>query len=328
MSKNVDNKIGKEWAGGADSVSCFEPFLSCCPAVRHCDEDGAARKADVLRLQNPDDTVVATCSEEGTAVSVGDFAAADVNYMVAGESEQVRREAAAVHVAGKYEPNLTERGIPADVLSKLLPGDDVIELDKPSVAGGIGYRFMKRAFDIVACGCALMALALPVCIIALRIKLESPGPVIFAQRRVGKDGRVFNIYKFRSMYRDAEAHGAQWALKDDPRVTSFGKVMRKTRIDEIPQFWNIMKGDMSLVGPRPERPAFCDEFEKRIHGWHYRTSVRPGLSGLAQMAGGYDLLPKEKVVLDLEYIEHRCVALDLKIILKTLGVVSNGEGAR
>lgn len=104
--------------------------------------------------------------------------------------------------------------------------------------------------------------------------------------------------------------------------------MRKTRLDEIPQFWNIVKGDMSLIGPRPERPAFCEEFEKRIHGWGYRTKVRPGLSGLAQVTGGYDLLPREKVLLDMEYIEHRSVRLDVSIILKTLGVVSTGEGAR
>lgn len=99
-------------------------------------------------------------------------------------------------------------------------------------------------------------------------------------------------------------------------------------LDEIPQFWNIFKGDMSLIGPRPERPAFCEEFEKRIHGWSYRTMVRPGLSGLAQVEGGYDLLPKEKVQLDLWYLEHRSIALDLRIILKTLGVVSTGDGAR
>ncbi len=241
---------------------------------------------------------------------------------------EARREAAQVNEAGKYEPKLTENGIPADVLAKLLPGDDVVELSKPVVGGSIAYRFVKRAFDVVSCGCALVILAIPMGIIALKIKSESPGPVIYAQRRVGKGGRVFNVYKFRSMYTDAEARGAQWAQGDDPRVTPFGKVMRKTRMDEIPQFWNVFKGDMSLIGPRPERPAFCAEFEKRIHGWHYRTMVTPGLSGLAQVTGGYDLLPKEKVVLDLEYIEHRSIAMDLKIILKTLGVVSTGEGAR
>lgn len=239
-----------------------------------------------------------------------------------------RREAADIDAVGKYEPKLTENGIPADVLAKLLPGDDVIELEMPVVGGNLAYRFVKRAFDVVSCGCALIVLAIPMVVIAAKIKLESPGPVIYSQRRVGKNGKVFNVYKFRSMYTDAEARGARWAAGDDPRVTPFGKFMREKRIDEIPQFWNIVKGNMSLIGPRPERPAFCQEFEKRIHGWNYRTSVRPGLSGLAQVMGGYNLLPKEKVVLDLEYIEHRSIVVDLKIILKTLGVVSTGEGAR
>lgn len=239
------------------------------------------------------------------------------------ESE-ARREAAAVDQAGKYEPHLRENGIPADVLEKLLPGDDVLVLDEPKVGGGLGYRFVKRAFDIVSCSCALVVLAIPMAVIAMRIKTESPGPVIYAQERVGKGGRSFKVYKFRSMYVDAEVRGARWAAGDDPRVTPFGKVMRKTRLDEIPQFWNIVKGDMSLVGPRPERPAFCEAFEERIDGWHYRTKVRPGLSGLAQVTGGYDLLPREKVVLDLDYIENRNVALDLKIILRTLGVVKTG----
>ena len=239
-----------------------------------------------------------------------------------------RRAAAQVDAKGKYEPCLSEHGIPNDVLAKLLPGSDVIELNEPKVGGGLAYRFAKRTFDVASCACALIALAVPMAIIAARIKLESPGPAIYSQKRVGKNGKIFNVYKFRSMYTDAEARGARWAAGDDPRVTPFGKFMREKRIDEIPQFWNIVKGDMSLIGPRPERPEFCQEFEKRIHGWRYRTCVRPGLSGLAQVTGGYDLLPKEKVILDLEYIEHRSVALDLKIILKTLGVVSTGEGSR
>lgn len=239
-----------------------------------------------------------------------------------------RREAADISAVGKYEPKLTENGIPADVLAKLLPGDDVVVLDEPVVGGNLAYRFIKRAFDVVSCSCALIILAIPMGVIALKIKSESPGPVIYAQRRVGKGGKIFNVCKFRSMYIDAEARGARWAQGDDPRVTPFGKFMREKRIDEIPQFWNVLKGDMTLIGPRPERPAFCAEFEKRIHGWSYRTLVKPGLSGLAQVTGGYNLLPKEKVVLDLEYIERRSIVMDLKIILKTLGVVSTGEGAR
>ena len=243
-------------------------------------------------------------------------------------SVQERRAAAKIDALGKHEPHLRENGIPADVLEKLLPGDDVIELAEPVVRGGLGYRFVKRAFDVLSCGCALVVLAIPMAVIAIKIKCESPGPAIYAQERVGKDGKLFKVYKFRSMYIDAESRGARWAQGDDPRVTPFGRFMRDKRLDEIPQFWNIFRGDMSLIGPRPERPAFCEEFEKRIHGWHWRTKVRPGLSGLAQVEGGYDLLPKEKVQLDLWYLEHRSIGLDLRIILKTLGVVSTGEGAR
>lgn len=168
--------------------------------------------------------------------------------------DEIRYEAAQVDRAGKYEPKLTENGIPADVLAKLLPGDDVVELSEPVVGGSIAYRFVKRAFDVISCGCALIILAIPMGIIALKIKSESPGPVIYAQRRVGKGGKIFNVYKFRSMYTDAEARGAQWARGDDPRVTPFGKVMRKTRMDEIPQFWNVFKGDIPLriLKTRPE----------------------------------------------------------------------------
>ena len=266
--------------------------------------------------------------EECVFAREGEAVVAPTQDSIDGIKIEERQAAAEIEFVGKYEPKLTENGIPADMLAKLLPGDDVLELAEPNVAGGLGYRFVKRAFDAVSCGCALIVLAIPMAIIAAKIKLESSGPVIYSQRRVGKDGKIFNVYKFRSMYTDAETRGARWAAGDDPRVTPFGKFMREKRIDEIPQFWNVLKGDMSLIGPRPERPAFSAEFEKRIHGWHYRTMVTPGLSGLAQVTGGYDLLPKEKVVLDLKYIEHRSIAMDLKIILKTLGVVSTGEGAR
>lgn len=219
-------------------------------------------------------------------------------------------------------------GIPVDTLKRLLPGEDIVFLEEPVVAGGLCYRLMKRIFDLVVSGCALVVLAIPMFIVALFIKLESPGPAIYSQKRVGKDGVVFLVFKFRSMYIDAEADGAQWAQKEDSRITPFGKIMRNTRMDEIPQFWNVLKGDMSLVGPRPERPIFCEEFEKRIHGWCYRTKVKPGLSGLAQIEGGYDLIPKEKVLLDFEYIKHRSLRLDVEIIFKTLGILRSGKGAR
>ena len=171
---------------------------------------------------------------------------------------EARKEACELDVAGKYEPQLRENGIPADVLEKLLPGDDVVELAKPTIAGGLGYRFVKRAFDVCSTGCALIVLAIPMGIIALRIKSESPGPVIYAQERVGKNGKPFMVYKFRSMYVDAEKRGARWAQGDDPRVTPFGKVMRKTRMDEIPQFWNVFKGDIPLRILKT-RPEFSEE---------------------------------------------------------------------
>ena len=167
---------------------------------------------------------------------------------------EARKEACELDVAGKYEPQLRENGIPADVLEKLLPGDDVVELARPAVAGGLGYRFVKRAFDVCSTGCALIILAIPMGVIALKIKLESPGPVIYAQGRVGKNGKPFMVYKFRSMYVDAEKRGAQWAQGDDPRVTPFGKVMRKPALMRFLSFWNVFKGDIPLriLKTRPE----------------------------------------------------------------------------
>lgn len=222
----------------------------------------------------------------------------------------------------------SEAVVSRDMLAELLPDDEVIVLTEPEVAGGFAYRLAKRAFDVVACGAALLVLLVPMAVIAAKIKLESPGPVIYRQCRVGKGGRLFDVYKFRTMRTDAEASGAQWAHEDDPRVTRVGRFLRSTRLDEVPQFVNVIKGEMSLVGPRPERPVFCEAFEKRIHGWHYRTLVAPGISGLAQVEGGYDLLPKEKVLLDLEYIESRSLAVDIEIMTKTLGTVLFRRGAR
>ena len=136
------------------------------------------------------------------------------------------------------------------------------------------------------------------------------------------------MVKFRSMGINAEENGPQWADKDDDRCTKVGRVLRKFRLDELPQVWNILKGDMSCVGPRPERPCFYEEFETYIHGFRNRLAVKPGLTGLAQVNGGYDLLPEEKIVLDMEYIANRSLLLDLKCLLKTVGLVFTHHGAR
>lgn len=239
------------------------------------------------------------------------------------------QEFARVYTAVNQTPGLTESGIAPDVLDALLPDKEIIELPRVRrVSGSLPYRFVKRTFDICSCSVALILLAIPMAVIALRIKKESAGPVIYAQRRVGKGGRVFELYKFRSMYQDAEVHGARWAKDEDPRVTPFGRFLRNKRLDEIPQFWNVVRGDMSLIGPRPERPAFHKVFCERIHGWEQRVMVKPGITGLAQVEGGYDLLPKEKSRIDIYYIEHRSIRMDWSIIWKTVRTMISGEGAR
>ncbi len=197
------------------------------------------------------------------------------------------------------------------------------------VRTGLGYAFFKRFLDIVASGFALFILLLPMAVIALIIKLTSKGPVFYSQERLGLNGKKFNVVKFRSMRVDAEVGGAQWSAgDDDPRITPFGSFLRKSRLDELPQLWCIFVGDMSLVGPRPEREVFYNEFEKYIHGFHERLKVTPGLTGLAQVNGGYDLKPEEKILLDVEYIKKRSFWLDIKIIFKTVAVVFTHDGAK
>lgn len=263
-----------------------------------------------------------TCENAAAAPSIEGIAAAADNV----SSEE---EARAVLHALSHTPGLTECAIAPDVLARLLPDDEVVVLPRLSrVGGGALYRFAKRAFDVVSCSAALVVLAIPMGAIALMIKRQDPGPAIYAQTRVGKGGRPFKLYKFRSMYVDAEARGARWATGDDPRVTPLGRKLRKSRLDEIPQFWNVVKGDMSLIGPRPERPVFHEEFCKRIDGWEQRLAVRPGITGLAQVEGGYELLPKEKARLDIEYIEGRGIPMDLSIVWRTLRTMVTGEGAR
>lgn len=196
------------------------------------------------------------------------------------------------------------------------------------VSGGKVFLFLKRAFDIVASLLAMILLALPMAIIAICIKLDSPGTILYKQERLGKNGKVFNVLKFRSMHMNAEQYGAQWASSEDPRTTRIGAFLRKCRLDELPQLYCIFIGDMTLVGPRPERQVFYEEFAKYIDGFEQRLLVKPGLTGLAQVRGGYELDPEEKVVYDIEYIENRSAGLDLKIIFETIAVVFNHDGAR
>ncbi|HHD2971040.1 TPA: sugar transferase [Clostridium perfringens] len=190
------------------------------------------------------------------------------------------------------------------------------------------YLRIKRFADISLSLIGLIIGAPIVIIASICIVLESRGNPLYSQMRVGLNNKEFKMYKIRSMRIDAEADGAQWAKKDDPRITKVGKFIRKTRIDEIPQLFNVLKGDMSIIGPRPEREIFYKQFEKTIPDFRKRLLVKPGLTGYAQVNGGYDLTPDEKLRLDLYYESNQSIKLDILIILKTFRVLLTGEGAR
>ncbi len=191
---------------------------------------------------------------------------------------------------------------------------------------------VKRVFDVV-CATVLCLLAAPMMLIAAAcIKLESRGPVLYRQERVGQNGRTFSIAKFRSMRTDAEKDGTPvWAKANDNRVTRVGQIIRRLRIDELPQLFNVLRGDMSLVGPRPERPFFVDQLTQEIPFYALRHSVKPGVTGWAQVRYAYGATieeSQEKLQFDLYYVKNHTLFLDLVVLLETVGVVLTGKGAR
>ncbi len=227
-------------------------------------------------------------------------------------------------------------------------------------------RMLKRINDVVVSATMLVLLSPVLLLVALAVRLTSRGPIIFSQQRVGLNlrqkkrdrrqrgdqrdlpdgverrgtginrrrddgyGKPFTLYKFRTMRIDAEKNGAQFAVKGDPRVTCIGRFMRKTRLDELPQLWNVLRGEMSLVGPRPERPEFIDKLSAEIPNYINRLGLKPGLTGLAQVINGYDNNIesfKRKVNLDLLYLQNCCYLNDLKIMFRTIRVVLTGSGA-
>ena len=221
----------------------------------------------------------------------------------------------------------------------------------------------KRMVDVAGAAVMLVLLAPIMVLVALAVRLTSPGPVLFRQVRTGlnlrqqKDrraassavgqinerrdqrpdrrmseayGRPFVLYKFRTMRTDAEKDGAKFAVKGDPRVTSIGRFLRKSRLDELPQLWNVLRGEMSLVGPRPERPEFIEQLSDQIPNYLVRLGIKPGLTGLAQIVNGYDNELegfKRKVTLDLHYLRNCSIKNDIKILFRTVGVVLTGKGA-
>jgi sugar transferase (PEP-CTERM system associated) len=197
---------------------------------------------------------------------------------------------------------------------------------------GVFRNIVKRLWDLVVSG-VLLALTLPIMLLAaLFIYLEGGGPVLYKQERVGQGGRIFTLYKLRSMRIDAEGDGTpSWALANDGRVTWVGRFLRKFRIDELPQIINVFKGDMSFVGPRPERPFFVDQLEKQIPYYALRHSVKPGITGWAQVRHPYGATVDdaiEKLQYDLYYVKNHCLFLDLTVLIATIEVVIWGKGAR
>ena len=197
------------------------------------------------------------------------------------------------------------------------------------------YEIFKRGIDIIGAGSGLLLLSPVIAIVACAVKFTSKGPIFFSQKRVGKNGKIFEMYKFRSMMVNAEelkeklAHqnemsGPMFKMKDDPRVTKIGKFIRKTSIDELPQLWNVLKGDMSLVGPRPSLPKEVKQFEK----WMYkRLTVKPGLTCYWQVSGRNNIDFEDWMKLDISYVEDRNLWIDIKLIFKTVGVLFGDKNA-
>ena len=190
------------------------------------------------------------------------------------------------------------------------------------------YENIKSSIEFIF-SLLLLIIAVPICILAcIAIYVELRVNPIYTQKRVGLNGRVFKIYKLRSMYIDAEKDGPKWASENDERITKVGRIIRKTRIDELPQLVNILKRDMSFIGPRPERPELIKKIIKYIPDFNDRLLVKPGITGWAQVNGGYSLTPKEKLEFDKYYIQNRGFKLDLLILLKTIIVIFTRHGAR
>lgn len=191
---------------------------------------------------------------------------------------------------------------------------------------------VKRCIDVFGAACLVFLLLPLMIVVAVMVKLTSRGPIIFSQIRLTEGGRIFTMYKFRTMAQNAEAgSGAVWAQSKDPRVTPIGRFLRMSRLDELPQLLNVLIGDMSLIGPRPERPEFAIELARRLPGFVRRLEVKAGCTGLAQVSSGYASSLssyRSKLRYDIIYVEKRSVILDIVILFKTIRVIFTGSGAR
>lgn len=266
---------------------------------------------DTVRMLKADDIVVAVTDRRGGALPLRELLDCKL--------QGVR----VFDLASYFEQTLGQIRLDALYAGWLIFGDGFSQ--------GLRRRIMKRAFDIVF-ALVLLIPAMPLMLLtAAVIVLESGFPVLFRQERVGLNGRLFNVVKFRSMRTDAEKDGTpRWATKQDDRVTRVGRFIRKTRIDELPQIFNVLMGQMSMVGPRPERPYFVDQLTRQIPFYAVRHAIKPGLTGWAQVRYHYGASVEdsaEKLQYDLYYVKNHTLMLDLVVLFETVGVVLNAEGA-
>ena len=227
---------------------------------------------------------------------------------------------------------------PSHGANMVAPEPGSMALIVTGIAGGIvrfarmRFKEFKRIFDIIVSAVGLVVAIPAVLFTALIIKVVSPGPAFFTQKRVGCNGKIFTIYKLRSMRIDAEKHtGATWAKENDSRLIRFGKYIRKARLDELPQLLNVLKGEMSIIGPRPERPELIEGLKEVIPDYEKRLQIKPGITGLAQVWHKYDETiqdVKKKIRYDLLYIKKMCFLVDLRILARTMIVVATGRGAK
>ena len=241
------------------------------------------------------------------------------------------QQAAVAEVQSELFPDFRDLQEDQAAFGRTADSRGAAHLGNPAPAGH-SYDILKRCFDLIG-ALGLLALLSPLMIfIAVAIKFSSPGSIVFKQRRLTKGGKVFTMFKFRTMVSNAESmSGAVWANVRDVRITPFGRIMRATRLDELPQLINVIRGEMSLIGPRPERPEMARDLAQELPGFNRRMEVRAGLSGLAQVSSGYAACVdsyRVKLAHDLFYVENRSLVLDLKIALKTVAVVFTAFGSR
>jgi lipopolysaccharide/colanic/teichoic acid biosynthesis glycosyltransferase len=212
-----------------------------------------------------------------------------------------------------------------ELLSGRINGDDSFHYLSTFVGGRRDVdEFLMRALDTVGSILTLLVLSPVLILISFLVKITSAGPVFYSQQRVGKDGKLFTLHKFRTMVKDAEKDvGPVMAERDDPRVTKFGRILRVTRLDELPQLINVLRGNMSLVGPRPERPHFVKQHKALAE---LRLAVKPGMTGFAQVRNYYDLKPRHKIKYDYLYIQKRSLPLNLYILLLTIPAIFRRKG--